>query len=382
MTTAQFLELAKTPDVYKPVRLTAPQLAELRASSVFIVRDEYESIIEELCKIDNPSVIRLAGQAYAAALDEYRQQYLRATPIDGHGVWMYYPWQHCIVHIPDSDVYYRLKSARNRNLIAEDEQQKLASVRVGVAGLSVGSSAVSALAHMGVRHFSLADADTLAISNLNRLRGGLPNLGLEKTIVAARGIYELDPYSSLKLYSEGLSTANLTDFTDSLDVLVDEMDDIVMKVQLRLIAKQRKLPVVMATDNGDNVLIDIERYDQNPDLPIFHGLLTTEEVETILEGNISQEDFMHYAMKIIDVKHAPVRLLQSIPLIGAKLAGIPQLGTAAMLAGATIAYVIREITNNAPLKHGKHHVNLEGLLRADYQALEVKQKDILRGMMR
>ena len=176
MTATHLFELSGRTDVCTPVRLTAPELAELRASSVLIVRDEYESIIEELCRIDNPSVVRLTGQAYATALKEYRHQCLGATPIDEHGVWMYYPWQHCIVHIPDSDVYYRLKSARNRNLITETEQQKLANVRVGVAGLSVGSSAVSALAHTGVRHFSLADADTLAISNPHANAGTSPRM--------------------------------------------------------------------------------------------------------------------------------------------------------------------------------------------------------------
>lgn len=367
---------------YKPIQLSLEQLEQLRSLSYVVVRDEYQSIIEELFKTANPSSKQLDQGTYAAEFAEYQEQFLGGKLIDEHGAWFYYPWQHTVVHVPESEIYYHLKSARNRNLITQSDQQKLSKLLVGVAGLSVGSSAVAALTHIGIRNFKLADADTLAVSNLNRLRGGIHQIGIAKTIIATRNIYELDPYANVELYSEGLSQTNIGNFVTSLDILVDEIDDVAMKTHMRLLAKEHRLPVLMATDNGDNVLIDIERYDEDDSLPIFHGLLTEDEVETILNNTLSHEDFMRYALKIIDARHAPVRMLESVPLVGRQLEGIPQLGTAAMMAGAVIAYAIREIATDAPLKHGKHHVNLEGLLRADYANLELQQRELLMRMMR
>jgi molybdopterin/thiamine biosynthesis adenylyltransferase len=365
-------------DSFQPISLAPGDVAKYRAVASITVRDVYLDIIEELFRIDNPSVSPLDHGAYAARLSEYKEAYLGGISVEDHGAWFYYPWQHTVVHVPAEAGYYRLKTARNRNLITTDEQQKLKTLSIGIAGLSVGSSAAAALAHIGIRHFKLADADTLALSNLNRLRGGVHNLGVAKTVIAARNIYELDPYSKVELFTEGVSQASLAQFVANLDIAIDEMDDVTMKTQLRLLAKQHQIPVLMATDNGDNVLIDIERYDEDSSLPIFHGLLSEKDVQTILSGGLSPQDFMHYALKIIEVRHAPTRLLSSVPLIGRELAGIPQLGSAAMLAGAVVAYVVREIACGASLKHGKHHVNLEALLRADYPALEAMQQQLLQ----
>ena len=46
-----------------------------------------------------------------------------------------------------------------------------------------------------------------------------------------------------------------------------------MKVALREAARLARVPVVMLANLGDNVLVDIERYDLEPDLPIFNGIL-------------------------------------------------------------------------------------------------------------
>ena len=58
--------------------------------------------------------------------------------------------------------------------IPRAEQRRLAELRVGVVGLSVGHSTALTLALEGVGgELRLADFDTLALSNLNRLRTGL-----------------------------------------------------------------------------------------------------------------------------------------------------------------------------------------------------------------
>ena len=62
-----------------------------------------------------------------------------------------------------------------------------------------------------------------------------------------------------------------------------------MKMKLRFEARKKKIPLIMLTNLQDSVLIDIERYDQEDNLPIFNGRIGDLE-EKILSSDISKED--------------------------------------------------------------------------------------------
>ena len=73
----------------------------------------------------------------------------------------------------------------------------------------------------------LADFDTAELSNLNRLRTGVYNLGVLKTIIAAREIMEIDPFLKVAVFHEGLTQQNMPDFFTGgkkLDILVEVCD--------------------------------------------------------------------------------------------------------------------------------------------------------------
>ena len=54
-------------------------------------------------------------------------------------------------------------------------------------------------------------------------------------------------------------------------MVVDECDDLEMKVRLREHARAAGRPVVMATSHRG--MLDVERFDLEPERPTFHGLL-------------------------------------------------------------------------------------------------------------
>jgi len=60
--------------------------------------------------------------------------------------------------------------------------------------------------------FHLADFDELSLSNLNRLRAGVHEVGLNKTVIAARQMYEIDPYLEIARFPDGLHEDNLDSF--------------------------------------------------------------------------------------------------------------------------------------------------------------------------
>ncbi|MFJ3921729.1 3-oxoacyl-[acyl-carrier-protein] synthase III C-terminal domain-containing protein [Streptomyces sp. NPDC090022] len=91
------------------------------------------------------------------------------------------------------------------------QQRRLLGRRVGVIGLSVGGNAALTFAMEGIGgSFKLADFDPLSVSNLNRLRAGVHHLGLNKCVLAARQMLEIDPWLDIELYQGGLTDAGLS----------------------------------------------------------------------------------------------------------------------------------------------------------------------------
>ena len=299
------------------------------------------------------------------------------------GVWFYFPWRNQMVRFLDPTMHQELRTARNRLLITESEQDKFRKYRVAVAGLSVGSSVAYTLAVTGGgESMKLADPDEISGSNMNRLRAGFFDIGRKKLFVAAEQIYSLNPYADLKLYGEGVNANNISEFLSDVDVLAEEMDDLALKILIRLEARKKKLPVVMATDNGDGVMIDVERFDLDPQAPIFHGLVDEQKIlNEIEQGSISPQTRVSVSTKIVGLNNIPSRMLESLSLVGQKLYSWPQLGSSAFTAGASLSFVIRSICLNYPIKSGRYVLSYDKILFSD-QTSEQKAQEKMVNLFR
>ena len=118
-----------------------------------------------------------------------------------YGTWALYPWSRRLVHVLPEPLHRELRLDRNRNNITFDEQERLTGLCVAVVGLSIGRAVVSTMAHEGIGgELGLADFDVLDLSNLNRVAGGLADVGVNKVVLAAREVAELDPYIRVVAY--------------------------------------------------------------------------------------------------------------------------------------------------------------------------------------
>ncbi len=109
--------------------------------------------------------------------------------------WVYYPWRRTVVRVLGPLGFRLLRLDRNRNLITTAELERLARLRIGVVGLSVGHAIAYTLAAQGLcGELRLTDFDELELSNLNRVPATVFDLGVNKAVVCARRIAELDPY--------------------------------------------------------------------------------------------------------------------------------------------------------------------------------------------
>ena len=332
--------------------------------------DAFERGLMELFYVNNPNLKKGMPEG---------EKPLRKFMLDNNhrDIWIYYPWNHKAVRCVPEDLYYKLRTARNKNIITEDEQIIYRNAKVGIAGLSVGSAILSALVMSGgPKVLKIADFDLIEITNLNRINAKLTDVGMNKTVVAARGVWELDPFAELHVWDSGVNKENLEDFIlgePKIDIFIDEMDSLSLKAMARFICKKARIPVLMATDNGDEVLLDIERFDLEPDRAIFHGLVNEEELMDI--GKINYQEWLKLVSRIVGPEYLPDNMRKSLLAIGDTLSAIPQLGPTASMAGAAIAYLVRKIANKEDMRSGRYVISLEEKLSHVYGSAEHHKKE-------
>ncbi len=298
--------------------------------------------------------------------DDYAEQLKELFAVKNQeGKWVFYPWLGALSHILPEDDFFAVRTSRNKNLIIKEEQEKFYNSKIGIAGLSVGSSVALAIAlEGGAKHMKLADFDSLALSNTNRVMAGVQNLGFSKAEIVARQIYELNPYAKVEIFKEGLNKNNIEKFFDGLDMIIDELDNASIKFLIRQEAKKHKIPVIMAADNGECGIIDIERYDLNPQPKFFHGRMGKISFEK-LEKMDKRQTGKIFA-KQIGLENISTRMVNSFMEIGKTIVSWPQLGGTAMLNGATVAYCARKIASGQPIKNRRGIISLDEKLMPFY----------------
>lgn len=320
--------------------------------------EAYESARNELFYIDHPGLKKGSPEAIKQ-FESWKENYGES--------YIYFPWKNIFLHTVGESAYYKLRTARNKLVITEKEQASYRDLSIGIAGLSVGSQILSALViNGGPQKIKIADFDTLEITNLNRLNASLIDLGKNKAQIAAENAWELDPFLKLEIWEDGIGEDTLKKFLlePKLSVFIDEMDSIDKKIKARLLAKKEGIPVLMATDNGDGVIIDVERFDLDKTLPIFHGLLEGVDLEDT--KHLEYKDWLSLATKIVGPEYLSTRMQNSLLEIGNTIRAVPQLGTSAMVAGSLISYLIRKIVNNEALASGRYSFDFESIFDSKY----------------
>ncbi|WP_018331861.1 Rv1355c family protein [Actinomycetospora chiangmaiensis] len=264
--------------------------------------------------------------------------------------WVYYPWRNTAVAVLGPEPFRRLRQDRNRNKITAAEQQRLAGLTVAVAGLSVGHAIAHTLALEGLcGRLRLADFDTIALSNLNRIPATVLDLGVNKAVLAARRIAELDPWLETEVFPAGVTADAVETFLDGVDVLVEEADSLDVKVLLRESARARGIPVLMAT--SDRGLFDVERFDLEPDRPLFHGLVG--DLDSAALASLSTRDKVPHVMRILGAADVSPRIAASLVEVGTTLSTWPQLGSDVTLGAVQVAAAVRRLGLGHDLPSGR-----------------------------
>jgi molybdopterin/thiamine biosynthesis adenylyltransferase len=318
-----------------------------------VLIDIFENAIKELFAIQYP-------QYQSQPKEDYSREFKKFIAGNRkNDIWIYYPWAKKAIHTPNEELYFVLRTARNRNIITSQEQTNYRNICVGIAGLSVGSTILHALTISGgPKNLKIADFDTIEISNLNRIRATLLDVNENKAEVAAKNVWEIDPFAKIDIWDKGIKEDTLKNFAlhkPKLDFFIDEMDNLPLKIQARRVCRKEKIPVIMATDNGDSVSVDVERFDLEPKRQFFHGIIPN--VEKLSLGKLGKKEWISLATKIVNPVSIPERMKDSIEEIGKTISGIPQLGTTANTAGSAVAYAVRRMANQQNMPSGRYTID-------------------------
>ena len=329
----------------------------LRETAQVAVADTIRRQLAELIKTRNP-----ARRFAAPELDELVDRAFGGRPEFEYGAWAYYPWSGRLVHLLDADEFAELRTNRNTYKIAPRERERLAGKRIGVVGLSVGQSVALVLAlERAFGELRLADFDTLDLSNLNRLRAGVHQIGIPKVLVTAREIAEIDPYLNVVGFFDGVTDANVETFLgepEPLDLLVEECDSLDLKVAIRHAARRRRIPVLM--DTSDRGLLDIERFDLEPERPIFHGLVG--DLNPAGLRGLTTEEKVPHVLRIIGERTISTRLRASLLEVEQTISTWPQLASSVAMGGAVAADVARRMLLGQHTASGRFFVDVDEIV--------------------
>ncbi|MCB9363051.1 MAG: Rv1355c family protein [Flavobacteriales bacterium] len=356
-------------DIYKPVFYNLMNSKDkddfvnlLVSTESIIIIDEIESQLSELIKLRNPKT-----KFTDTELENKVKNYLNGEPLYDYGVWVYYPWLNKVIHLLNEEEFVEVRTNRNQYKITPEEEIELSKKTIGIIGLSVGKAIAITIAMERIcGELIIADFDVIELSNLNRIQTGVQNFNLKKTVIVAREIAEIDPYLKVTCLSDGLTEENMNDFFfpngKKMDLCIEVCDGLSTKIYARQKAKEFGVPVVM--DTNDRGMIDIERFDIEPNLPILHGLVNHLDLNLAKQAKTNEEK-VPYLLPMLGLETSSERLKASMLEIESTITTWPQLASGVIMGGGICTDVCRRVLLNQFTKSGRYFVDVETLINDD-----------------
>ena len=314
-----------------------------RAHPYATIIDHYTDQLDELFEVTHPKYADNPTKKH-----DFLAKLFGHDNFDQTGNWVFFPWNNTLTHILDETNFQKVRTARNFPLISHADQKKFHQLKVGVVGLSVGNSIVQSILHTGgANTIKIADPDTLGLSNLNRIRANVADLGKNKTTLTKEQIYQVNPYANVHPYPKGITPDNIEVFftQPKLDLVIDAADNLTVKNYLRLMARALKIPLLMTTDNGHESNTQIIRFDQSSDAGGMKGLpeLAVQDIVNAFSYheplNISDKQKLALIAQMVGPNNVSLEMQKGSMLRAQnKIAGWPQLATTVFLGGSLAAF--------------------------------------------
>nr|MBR2111126.1 tRNA threonylcarbamoyladenosine dehydratase [Alistipes sp.] len=168
---------------------------------------------------------------------------------------------------------------RTELLLGEEKLTRLRSANVLVVGVGgVGAYAAEMIVRAGVGRMTIADADKVSETNINRQLVALHStVGREKCEVLAERLRDINPDLELKMVNRFIKDSETDALLDSekFDYVVDAIDTLSPKLALIKGALERGIPLVSSMGAGaktDPTLMEIKDIAKTHHCPLAHML--------------------------------------------------------------------------------------------------------------
>ncbi|RHL12765.1 MULTISPECIES: ThiF family adenylyltransferase [Bacteroides] len=143
---------------------------------------------------------------------------------------------------------------RTRLLLGEEKMERLQQAHVLVVGLGgVGAYAAEMICRAGVGRMTIADADTVQPTNINRQLPALHStLGMSKAEILEKRFRDINPEIELTVLPVFLKDENIPELLDaaSYDFVVDAIDTLAPKCHLIAETLKRHIKIVSSMGAG------------------------------------------------------------------------------------------------------------------------------------
>ncbi len=168
---------------------------------------------------------------------------------------------------------------RTELLLGAEKLEILRGANVLVVGLGgVGAYAAEMIARAGVGRMTIADADVVGESNINRQLVALHStIGREKSEILAERLRDINPEIELTVVAKYIRDELTYELLDSakFDYVVDCIDTLSPKIALILGALERNIPLVSSMGAGaktDPTQMEIKDIGKTHHCPLAHML--------------------------------------------------------------------------------------------------------------
>jgi hypothetical protein len=244
------------------------------------------------------------------------------------------------IELPPHDEFYRQITVRNRGLIHDDDQRRLRTANILIAGCgSVGGAAVDPLVRMGYD-----------LHNINRQSVRLQDIGRNKAEVFKEHIGDINPYASVVVEPHGITPENVERVVQEAAVILDAVDvttkpPLRAKFLLHKAAKKYRKPVIAGYDIAGLQMMLVYDY-RNASVPIMNGRVLEHEIESILPF-----DFLY---RVIISWPVPPLPLEIIPVLRSQIrgetTGFPQIVYTCHLFGVLATRAVLDVLAGRPVR--------------------------------
>lgn len=276
------------------------------------IRATFDDLNKALSRLSNSPLVdgsRTLRQLYEEEAARYEEL---AAAAYADGLWEPDYGSYVIDHVQENlyliapERWHRLALVTSNSMLLTDAEgrlswqqvrEKLESAVIGFAGASVGGNIVEGwLREARPRQIKIADPDWVETTNLNRgermslrhvvasraerfdPRNPYESARISKAEYIAYEEHLVDPYPAFHVYKDGLSRANIERFLlgdgknePRLDVLVEEMDNLDLKILVREECRRHGIDVIMLSDFGHRVHAVWNQFRAEPAARLAYG---------------------------------------------------------------------------------------------------------------